>query len=245
MTTVDEVLRVARASLGYEESPKGSNHNKFGAWYGINPAPWCAIFVSYCFYAAGHPLAISTRKGFSYCPSGVAYAKANGLWSTHPPYAPGDVIFFDWDGSRVDHTGIVLSDDGIMVTTIEGNTGDLSDANGGAVMIRHRAHNSTIAGVMKTSRLLSGKPSVPHPHPHMPAPAWPGRVLGLTSPLLHGSDVVTWQTQMRKRGWKIQADGVYGPASEHICRQFQAEKHIAVDGHVGPATWRASWVAAL
>jgi hypothetical protein len=56
-------------------------------------------------------------------------------------------------------------------------------------------------------------------------------------------DVRTWQDKMRSRGWSIDVDGVYGPASEGICRQFQSEKGLGVDGLVGPATWSATWSA--
>lgn len=61
----------------------------------------------------------------------------------------------------------------------------------------------------------------------------------------HG-DVMVWQGQMRTRGWDVGpggADGVYGPASEKVCRAFQAEKQLTVDGRVGPNTWAAAWTA--
>jgi peptidoglycan hydrolase-like protein with peptidoglycan-binding domain len=75
------------------------------------------------------------------------------------------------------------------------------------------------------------------------APAWPGRFLSYTPgrPLLNGSDVRTWQARMRKRGWRLDADGAYGPATQTVCRKFQAEKHLTVDGVVGPVTWSAAW----
>src|SRR5215469_7052838 len=41
-------------------------------------------------------------------------------------------------------------------------------------------------------------------------------------------DVRTWQNKMSSRGWSISADGVYGPASENTCRQFQSEKGLGV-----------------
>jgi peptidoglycan hydrolase-like protein with peptidoglycan-binding domain len=60
---------------------------------------------------------------------------------------------------------------------------------------------------------------------------------------MRGEDVRTWQAQMARRGWPITVDGVYGPESERICRQFQAEKGLAVDGVVGERTWDAAWAA--
>lgn len=80
----------------------------------------------------------------------------------------------------------------------------------------------------------AGGVSAPH------APAWPGRYI-TQPPVMRGDDVRTWQARMRARGWSIAADGAYGPASEAVCRSFQAEKGLGVDGVVGPATWRAAW----
>jgi len=56
-------------------------------------------------------------------------------------------------------------------------------------------------------------------------------------------DVRTWQQKMRDRGWSIDVDQIYGPQSDGVCRQFQAEKGLGVDGLVGPDTWNATWNA--
>ena len=56
-------------------------------------------------------------------------------------------------------------------------------------------------------------------------------------------NVRTWQSKMRDRGWSIGVDGCFGPESESVCRSFQAEKGLAVDGDVGPKTWAATWDA--
>jgi len=73
------------------------------------------------------------------------------------------------------------------------------------------------------------------------APPFPGRVLRLASPVLHGDDVRSWQARMLGRGWGIGVDGWYGQKSDRVCRQFQAEKRLTVDGRVGPDTWAAAW----
>lgn len=54
-------------------------------------------------------------------------------------------------------------------------------------------------------------------------------------------DVMLWQERMLIRGWLISVDGIYGPKSDSICHQFQAEKGLTVDGLVGPDTWAATW----
>ena len=54
-------------------------------------------------------------------------------------YRPGDVVFFNFDGgSAAKHVGLCESWDGTYITTIDGNTGTTSEANGGAVMRRRR-----------------------------------------------------------------------------------------------------------
>jgi hypothetical protein len=55
--------------------------------------------------------------------------------------------------------------------------------------------------------------------------------------------VRTWQQKMKDRGWNIAVDGTYGPKSQAVCRSFQSEKHLAVDGKVGPQTWQATWTS--
>lgn len=76
------------------------------------------------------------------------------------------------------------------------------------------------------------------------APPFPGRTL-TQPPIMRGEDVRTWQRRMQVRGWVISADGEYGPQSEDVCRRFQRDKGLQVDGEVGPITWRVSWEAAI
>lgn len=80
-------------------------------------------------------------------------------------------------------------------------------------------------------------------------PTWPGRYLHIAQPLMTGDDIRDWQQRMRDRGWldstgaPLVADGVYGVQSATVCRKFQTEKSLTVDGIVGPATWDAAWTA--
>ena len=51
---------------------------------------------------------------------------------------------------------------------------------------------------------------------------------------------------MRDRGWFGVATGDrYDQALADQVRKFQAEKNLAADGLVGPATWRALWEAPI
>jgi hypothetical protein len=86
-----------------------------------------------------------------------------------------------------------------------------------------------------------GNPPAPPVEPTQPYPAFPGRLMYVTSPLMSGNDVRMWQQQMQNRGWALAADGSYGPLTEGICKQFQQQKGLTVDGTVGPITWDAAW----
>ena len=61
-----------------------------------------------------------------------------------------------------------------------------------------------------------------------------------------GSDnLAKWQRQMAYRGWKITPDGLWGDETERVCRAFQAEKGLVVDGKVGAKTWAMAWTAPI
>ena len=82
----------------------------------------------------------------------------------------------------------------------------------------------------------------PKPPPAGKAPPFPGTLL---ANYIEGHGTKTWQGQMAHRGWTIAVDDKYGGQSEGVCRQFQAEKGLGVDGIVGPQTWDATWTAPI
>lgn len=139
MATADELLNVARDEIGTKESPADSNNQKYGAWYGMNGEPWCAMFVSWCFNQVGALDLIGGK--FAYCPYGVETAKKMGIWLDRAEKPqPGDVIYFANKGTAC-HVGIVTKRNGTeSVSTIEGNTSTSSNDNGGAVMERTRQY---------------------------------------------------------------------------------------------------------
>jgi peptidoglycan hydrolase-like protein with peptidoglycan-binding domain len=40
-------------------------------------------------------------------------------------------------------------------------------------------------------------------------------------------------------------DDQFGPESARVCRSFQQEKGLGVDGVVGPETWAAAWTTPI
>lgn len=87
-----------------------------------------------------------------------------------------------------------------------------------------------------------GAPSpVPAPAP-TPNHPWPGQYVSRGS---SGDIVRTIQARLAQRGWTIGVDGDFGPQTDRVIRQFQAEKNLGVDGVVGPKTWAALWNAPI
>lgn len=54
-----------------------------------------------------------------------------------------------------------------------------------------------------------------------------------------GPAVKVWQTVLRERGYRITVDGDFGPATNHVVRDWQSKHGLTVDGIAGPATWHS------
>jgi peptidoglycan hydrolase-like protein with peptidoglycan-binding domain len=93
-------------------------------------------------------------------------------------------------------------------------------------------------------RPVSGAAPTP---PAPPFPYSPTHYLGTArdDPACHarGGAVVAWQRRMAQRGWVLPTSGVFDARCDEVCRRFQDEKGLVVDGMVGPITWRATWTA--
>lgn len=61
----------------------------------------------------------------------------------------------------------------------------------------------------------------------------------------NGSDVTRLQQQLSDRTWTITVDGFFGPGTESVVRQFQADKGLVSDGVVGNNTWSSLWLSPL
>lgn len=128
---MNNIITVARQEIGYTEIPKYSNSTKYGAWFGLDEVPWCAIFVCWVYYHAGYPLGnMGWSKGFAGCQSGLKLFSDKNEITTTPQ--EGDLVFFDWNGDgRFDHVGLYVEKiDDQHFSTIEGNTSYTNQSNG-------------------------------------------------------------------------------------------------------------------
>ena len=136
---IEDLISVATTQIGYTEGNSTSqqggtsggsgNYTKYGAWYGINPGAWCAMFVSWCANQAGIPSSIVYKHAS--CDLGMQWFQNKGKWQWSPAcggsYTPkrGDIIYFRTKTNQVTdstHVGIVYAADASTVYTIEGNT---------------------------------------------------------------------------------------------------------------------------
>ncbi|MDQ3569036.1 MAG: peptidoglycan-binding protein [Actinomycetota bacterium] len=235
MATVHQVIDRAGRDVGFLEGP--NNDNPWGRWYGVPNQPYCAAWLSFVFFECGAPQPASSSKGYAFTPAGAAWFKKQGRWG-HTPQ-PGAHVFFKFSGPRIHHVGLVVGVGPGFIDTIEGNTSRGSagsQRDGGGVWRRRRS-----AGIVGYGYpLLEGGGGGGGGGGG--APPWPGRLIR-QPPIMQGEDVRMWQARMAERGWKVTADGAYGPASEAACRKFQAEKGLEVDGVIGPQTWSTTWTA--
>lgn len=156
MATASDVLRVAAGEIGYSrwtDEQQGTKYGRWfaqshGSWYGTNGVPYCAMFVSWVFAQAGQSLpGLPTAS----CSVIVANNRGTSRSKTTSQAQPGDVVLFDWNpsaGDGADHVGIVESNNGSYLTTIEGNTSSGSSgsqSNGGGVWRRTRAWSDVYA----------------------------------------------------------------------------------------------------
>lgn len=54
-----------------------------------------------------------------------------------------------------------------------------------------------------------------------------------------GRAVVSAQNRLNSHTFKVGIDGKFGPGTESVVKNFQSKYGLAVDGIVGPATWKA------
>ena len=111
-----DIIDIAIGEIGYAET--GSNQTKYGAWFGMNGAAWCHMFVSWCAAQAGESAAVPKTASTT---TGMQWFKDKGIFKVKGAYTPkrGDVVYFKTGRS---HVGLVEKVSGNTLHTIEGNS---------------------------------------------------------------------------------------------------------------------------
>ena len=151
MTTVQNLIAVARAEVGYHEGKSGghwNNHQKYsetlpGAAWSDNQ-PWCDTFVHWVAWTAGvlnlwPDVTTSAPGGSASCDISAAAWKKAGRWSEYP--AIGAQVFYG-SPSDLNHTGLVTAYDDTYIWTVEGNTNDTGSPEGDGVYVKQRLRAS-------------------------------------------------------------------------------------------------------
>ena len=137
--TKTKVIELAVAEVGYVEGK--NNDNKFASVAGhANNQPWCNTFISAIFIQAGLHEAIPITAS---CAKTLAWALKHKRLIQVEKAKAGDLLIFDFTKSgQSEHIGLAIKDFDVKaktIQTIEGNTGEKSQANGEGVYIKTRS----------------------------------------------------------------------------------------------------------
>lgn len=149
--SLSKVLELARADLGYTESPPGSNRTKY--WDAYDPKmqgqPWCVAALWFWFNAAGERMAFFGGGKTASCSVLLRWYREQGLTVPVSEVQAGDIVLLNFHGGKEpEHCGLVVDADGTYVATIEGNTSpglEGSQDNGGCVAWKRRLLSQIIA----------------------------------------------------------------------------------------------------
>lgn len=135
---IQKVISSAVSHLGYQEG--ANNDNKFAAIAGhANHQPWCATFINAIFKEGGEHAAIPNSAS---CEFIEAWGVKGNRTRTKVTAKRGDLILMDFTKSgKSQHIGIAIHDfdpKTNTIQTIEGNTGEKSQANGDGVYKKKR-----------------------------------------------------------------------------------------------------------
>ena len=217
------IIDTAAAENGTKESPANSNKTKYGHWYGLDGVKWCAIFISYVYNKAGHPLeAVDRPRGYQSCQSGYNFWKGKNRFTKDPQ--PGDIVLYDWTGDGMcDHTGIFvkwIDADKTRFQSWEGNTAQGNDSDGGQVMLRERRRAMVRAFVVPMALDAAA-----------PANTATDDILEKGDT---GASVTLLQKLLHDLDFKITVDGIFGNETVGIIKAFQKKHGLQETGIVTP-----------
>jgi uncharacterized ubiquitin-like protein YukD len=135
----DKVIELAMEEVGYTEGE--NNFNKYAPIAGLaNNLPWCNSFIAAIFIQAGLKQAIPITAAVA---STEAWGLKNDRLVKLEEAKRGDLILMDFTNSgRAQHIGLAINRYNPIkktIHTVEGNTGEKSQANGEGVAYKTRS----------------------------------------------------------------------------------------------------------
>lgn len=256
---INAVIGIAEEEIGYLEKKSNrqldsktanagsGNYTKY--WRDIAPSyqaqPWCAGFVSWCFYKAfGLAAAKKILKHwpYVYCPD------LGNKFTRYANPKKGDIVIFYRNGTFA-HTGIVTKVSGDRFWTIEGNTSGASGivANGGGVCEK-AYYNSQLPGTKFCRPDYSIVTNIT-PDNGSGDHTTGGRYMFEPKTVTKGDNglsVLLLQEILIARGFKgkdgkpLTLDRAAGTNTIHALTQYQKSRKgvLEADGICGDKTWR-------
>ena len=251
MPTRNDILRIAGAEVGYTE--RGNNNTKY--WAAIKPnwqgQPWCAAFTAWVYQRAGLDVLLKGPSLPFYTPNIEAWAKANKRWISVRHALPGDLVLYG--NNRAVHVGLLVSQGGGFVKTIEGNTSSGmfgSQANGGGVYRRRRlvswnAGIGKVRGCVSMAGFLTKPQATTSTAPAVPAkkPAVPAKKPVVT--IAKKPRVWPLVVNGQRGTWPGRVEHIVGrPVDRRITvsdvsaiKNWQKRNGLKDDGEFGPKSW--------
>lgn len=240
---IPTAAKVVAFAKKYVRAKKYGVPNQFTRWYYGNgtKAPWCAIFVYYCLAQTGGKTLEAGCANKAYCPSVYNWAKKKGyLKSPKKKAKKGDLVLYDWnDDKTCDHIGFVIKElGGGRIQTVEGNTSNTNNSNGGCVAIRTRSKSDVRGFVRLPYKKLPSKKSsgggkvYPGPWPKLGKKGY--RARGDMGPEV--KKIQKFLNSKQGGSHKLAVDGSFGPATTAAVKSFQRKHGLTPDGSFGPKT---------
>lgn len=147
MWQVDKLEQVITGRLGDKEQPPDSNNTIYTRDYGAVGAPWCVIFLWWCFRQAGLSACFYSGRKTASCGQLLTWAQDNHETVPVAAARRGDVALLSFSGSSSpEHCGWITDASMGTLLTIEGNTSSAgSQDNGGIVMRKSRQARNVVA----------------------------------------------------------------------------------------------------
>ncbi len=144
-----EILSCAAREIGYHRDSDGKS--KYGEWFARElehrtggkesgndyiTAPYCMMFVQEMYHIAGLDLPCFTAS----CGELLRWYRKNQPECITKDPIQGCIVIFDFPNTKydTDHTGLFVKQENGKITTIDGNTSNGNDSNGGWVQQRTR-----------------------------------------------------------------------------------------------------------